>query len=127
MKINDMKDPIFWKICVLIAFILSYLLVRFIFFDLHGMKSWPNTLAVLGLIIVVIGILTNNQRLSLSTVIAYIGGFIIAMIFNKDGLDPGGGRTNNAWIIWGVFFLITIIVGILRDIVYERTRKSLKK
>ena len=34
------------------------------------------------------------------TIVGYIGEFILAMLFNTDGIDQGGGRTNNGWIIW---------------------------
>lgn len=44
----------------------------------------------------------HYKKIILSTVAGYIIGFICSMIYNKDGIDPGGGRTNNAWkgIIW---------------------------
>ncbi len=37
------------------------------------------------------------------------------MIFNTDGLDQGGGGTNNAWIIWGCVFILSVIVGLFMD------------
>lgn len=120
MKTNDIKNSGFWKIGVLIAFFLSYILSRFAFFELHGMKSWPNTLAVVGIIVLTIWIFTNNQRLSILTVIGYIGGFALAMLFNRDGVDPGGGRINNGWIIWGSAFIITIMTGIVWDMLSKK-------
>lgn len=58
-----------------------------------------------------------------STVAGYIIGFICSMIFNKDGIDPGGGSTNNAWIIWSIVFLVIIISGIIWELI-DKTIKN---
>ena len=78
---------------------LSYLLCRFVFFKMHGMKDWPNILAVVGLTIIVIASIIGRRILSLATVLGYIGGVVLAMIFHTHGVDQGGGTTDNAWII----------------------------
>ncbi len=112
MKATDIKNKILWGICSIGCLGFSYWLCRFAFFGIHGMKQWPNALAVVGLVIVVIASIVGKRKLSIATVAGYIGGFIIAMIFNTDGLDPGGGRTNNAWIIWGCVFILSVIIGL---------------
>jgi len=82
---------------------------------MHGMKQWPNMLAMVGLIIIVIASIIGKRRLSVATVAGYIGGFVIAMIFNTDGIELGGGRTNNAWIIWGCVLILSVIVGLFLE------------
>lgn len=72
MKTNDIKNPGFWKIGVVIAFFLSNILSRFVFFELHDMKSWPNTLAVVGIMVLTISIFTNNQKLSILTIASIV-------------------------------------------------------
>lgn len=54
---------------------------------------------MLSIAIIVISIILGDQRTSAAAGIGYMGGFILAMILNTDGVGPGGGRTNNAWII----------------------------
>ena len=92
---------------------ISYFLCRFVFFEMHGMKQWPNLLAIVGLIIIVIASISGRRSLSIATLIGYLGGFILAMIFNADGVDQGGGRTNNDWKIWGTVFIVSILADII--------------
>ena len=115
MKPIDVKNKILWGICMTGLLAVSYWLCRFVFYGMHGMKDWPNMLAVVGLIIIVIASIVGNRILSVATVVGYMGGFALAMIFNTDGLDQGGGGTNNAWIIWGCVFILSVIVGLFMD------------
>ena len=73
----------------------SYGLCRFVLFGMHGMKDWPN-IGSGWLIIIIIASIYGRRKLSVLTVAGHMGGFILAMIFNTDGLDQGGGGTNNA-------------------------------
>lgn len=115
MKASDIKRKILWGVVSIGCLGFSYLLCRFAFFQMHGMKQWPNTLALVGLIIIVIASIAGKRRLAIATVVGYIGGFVLAMIFNTDGVDQGGARTNNGWIIWGCIFILSIIVGLFID------------
>jgi len=108
----DIKNKVLWGIITIELFIVSYWLSRFFFFEMHGMKQWPNLLAIVGLIIVVVSNILERRILSVATIAGYMGGFALAMIFNTDGIDSGGGATNNAWIIWGCAFVLSVIVGL---------------
>lgn len=124
MKKRDKKNKILWSIGIIGILGISYLLCRFIFFDMHGMKQWPSLLAIVGLIIIVIASVLGNRIAALLTVVGYMGGFILAMIFNTDGLDQGGGRSNNAWIIWITVLILFILIGfVLQFISYIRESK----
>ncbi len=90
------------------------------------MKGWPNTLAMASLIIIIIATIFGKQIILITTLAGYIGGFIISMIFNTDGIDSGGGRTNNAWIIWGVVFIISVLIGIILNFLYGKKHKNAK-
>ncbi len=54
---------------------------------MHGMKQWPNLLIIVGVIIIVISSLLGNRIVSGLTVVGYMGEFILAIIFNTDGVD----------------------------------------
>ena len=92
------------------------------FFDLHGMKQWPNILAIIGLIVIVIASIADRRILGIATVAGYLGGFILAMIFNTDSLDQGGGRLNNAWIIWTAVFIISLVIGFILSVEFKRKK-----
>ncbi|NLK43134.1 MAG: hypothetical protein GX300_01925 [Tissierellia bacterium] len=115
MKPMSLKNKISWGTISLGLFAIIYCLCRFAFFDVHRMKQWPNLLAVLGLIIIVIASIRGRRILSITTISGYLAGFILGMVLNTDGIDPGGGRTNNAWIIWGSVFIISVVIGFLLE------------
>lgn len=115
MESIDVKNKTLWGVCMTGLLSVSYWLCRFVLFEMHGMKDWPNMLALVGLIIIIIASIYGRRKLSVLTVAGYMGGFILAMIFNTDGLDQGGGGTNNAWIIWGCVFILSVIVGLFMD------------
>ena len=109
----DTRSRIGWGILFVGILAISHLLCRFVFFDLHGMKQWPNVLAVVALIVVIIATAAGGRIVAWSAIVGYSGGFIISMTFNSDGVDPGGGGTNNAWIIWTLALLVSILVGVV--------------
>ena len=111
---------------MLLSLGLSYWLCRFVFFDLHGMKSWPTALASFGLSVIVIAIIFNLSILGLAAVVGYLVGFILAMLFNTASLDPGGGTLNNAWIIWGAVFIISLLLGFTLDVISRHKGKTFK-
>ena len=55
-----------------------------------------------------------------SIVIGYMGGFILAMIFNTDRIDQRGGKLNNGWIIWGAIFSLSILIGIVLSLMSKK-------
>lgn len=115
MKAIDVKSKILWGASMTGLLAVSYSLCRFAFFEMHGMKDWPNILAAVGLIIIVIASILGRPILSVSTVLGYMGGFVLAMIFHSSSIDQGGGRTDNAWLIWGCIFILSIIAGLFMD------------
>ena len=101
-----------------------YWLSRFVFFELHGMKSWPNTLAIAALLILLAASVAGRQILSAGAVAGYIGGFALAMAWGSHGVDPGGGATSNAWIIWGGGFMAGVAIGLIADAVDRRKQRG---
>jgi hypothetical protein len=119
-----MKAKTQWGLIMTGLIGISYLLFRFVFFNMHGMKEWPMDLAVLCIAIIMIATIFGNRKISIAIGIGYIGGFIIAMIFNTDGVDPGGGRTNNAWILWSGVLLVSLLIGFIASFIPNRIRKN---
>ena len=120
MKQMDIKNKSLWGISMIGLLAISYWLCRYVYFEMHGMKDWPNLLAILSVFILVIATIFGNRIISVATVIGYMGGFILAMIFNTDGVDPGGGKTNNGWIIWGAIFSFSILIGFFLSFITKK-------
>ena len=123
MKKEATSKRLFWTACSIIALSAAFFLCRYVFFELHRMKLWTFILFAAGIIIIIIASIFEGRKLLVLTPIGYIGGFAIGMLFGVDGTDPGGGRTNNSWIIWTVCFLIAVLAGF----VWELLNKYMKK
>jgi hypothetical protein len=119
------KSKILWGISMLVLFGVSYWLCRYAFFQMHGMKQWPNLLAVVGITILVVAALFGNRIIPVASLVGYLGGFILAMILSTDGVDQGGGRTNNAWIIWGTIFVLSILIGLILSCIFKNKPKKI--
>ena len=121
------KSKKVWIIALLLCLGVSYLLCRFVFFDIHGMKDWPGLLAVVSLIVLLTAIAFKLRWTSAAAAFGYIFGFILGAIFNTDGLDPGGGRTNNFWIIWAAGMLFCIVAGLAADIALKIKHANMRQ
>ena len=104
----------------------GFVLCRFVFFGLHGMKEWPVDLLVAGFVVLLVSLLAKKQFIPWFTASGYLLGFIAGVIFHTEGFDPGGGKTDNLWQIWTAVFVVCILAGIVFEIVMK-WRKLLKK
>ena len=120
MKPINEKNKTMWGISMMGLLGVAYWLFRFSFFEMHGMKQWTNLLAMLSIAIIVIATILGNRKIPVATVAGYMSGFTLAMIFNTDGIDPGGGRINNAWIIWGAVWFFSILMGLIWSFIFKQ-------
>ena len=101
----------------------GYVLTRYVFFDLHGMKEWPLVLFVCGIVVIGISLVAKGKQTPVFTALSYIAGFVSGAVFQTDGLGAGGGRTNNLWIIWTVVFVCFTLAAILTDLFAARKNR----
>lgn len=106
--------------------LIGFLMCRFAFFGLHGMKEWPFDLFVAGVVVLLVALIAKKQFVPWFTSVGYLVGFLAGVIFYTEGFDPGGGRTDNLWQIWTIVFVVSILVGIVFEMVMK-WRKLLKK
>lgn len=99
-----------------VCLIISYLVCRFGLFSLHGMKDWPNILFAVGMVMLLISLAPGMHFLGIGTAVGYLLGFLIGFVFQSDGFDPGGGRTNNLWKIWMFGYLTVLLIGLMIDL-----------
>lgn len=102
----------------------EFILCRYVLFDIHGMKQWPCLLFIFGVFVISISFFFKAKRVSVFAALSYSIGFLSGMIFQTDGVDAGGGRTNNFWLIWIVVYICGIIFAIASEwiaVVKKRT------
>ena len=114
------------KIAVLSVGILAigFSMIRFPLFQLHGMKQWPFILMLLCLAVIIISFILKTKITSLACSVSYIIAFFFAYIFQTDGIDASGGKTNNLWIIWTIIVIMTVVMfGIMEYIMSRKVTK----
>ena len=117
------KNHKMWNLFLIGVFVASFILVRYVLFELHGMKDWPELLAVVSLVILVLALAKKKTWIALTTGFGYPVSFGLGLLFVRDGTNPGGGRKNNRWFLWTICLLIFIFAGVVAQIVSERKSK----
>ncbi|XCP85021.1 hypothetical protein ABXS75_18670 [Roseburia hominis] len=108
----------------LLILCVGYVLTRYIFFGIHGMKQWPLVLFICGVVVIVISFICQANLVPVFTAVTYIIGFIAGVIFQTDGIDAGGGKTNNLWIIWTVVFACSVISASINELIAAWKKQS---
>ena len=99
---------------------ISFIVIRYALFAMHGMKQLP---LVLFLLIVMELIVLSFMRVKivfLVSAISYPLGFVIGFLFQTNGLDVGGGAINNLWVIWICTVLVMIVVSVIAELINRR-------
>lgn len=120
------KKNIIVHLLSLYVLCIGFVLCRYVFFDIHGMKQLPVWLFVVGMVSTAISFFLGGKTTPICTAVAYIVGFIAGVIFQTDGVDVGGGTTNNLWIIWVVVFVCLTLAGIICEKFIGSVKKSTK-
>lgn len=105
----------------LIILIFSFIIIRYVLFDIHGMKQLPLILFFCVFLVITVSTLTKVKITPYILAISYPIGFILGLIFQKNGTDLGGGSTNNLWIIWTSFIIIVMIILFIVELINRRT------
>ena len=100
--------------------IVGFVLGRYVFFDVHGMKEFPVTLLVLGLVVMLISILTSKKVLPYFISVGYIIGFVFGFLFQVTKMDANGVSANNLWVIWAGVYVAFIIAGFLCESFFKK-------
>ncbi len=100
--------------------IIGFALGRYVFFDVHGMKEFPVTLLILGLVVMLISLLTSKKVLPYFISAGYIIGFVFGFLFQVTKMDANGVSVNNLWVIWAGVYVAFIIAGFLCEAFFKK-------
>ncbi len=96
--------------------LVGFILGRYVFFDVHGMKEFPTTLLILGLVVMVISAITSKKVLPYFISAGYIIGFVFGFLFQVTKMDANGVSVNNLWVIWAGVYVAFIVAGFLFEL-----------
>ncbi|MCL2030576.1 MAG: helix-turn-helix transcriptional regulator [Oscillospiraceae bacterium] len=98
----------------------SFFLCRFTFLDWHGSYQYPVFLLLIGLAAAAIAAIADGRKVMIGIMLGYLGGFAVGIVFGVDGVDPGGGATNNWWVLWTVSFAASILAGVIWEMISRK-------
>lgn len=99
---------------------LEFILCRYVLFPIHGMKEWSFDLFLFCLIVIAISFFVKTSLIPIFSSLSYIVGFVIGLIFQTDGIEPAGGKTNNLCIIWTTVIICAVISSVLGELVKKK-------
>ena len=104
---------------ILVAgFVLSILIKS----DRTGIGGTGKMLALFALVIIGCSFLMRGKLVPLLTSSGYFVSFLFAFFFQRDGVDPGGGATNNFFRLWIIAFFTCFVVSLFLESVYANKR-----
>lgn len=121
MKSISLKNRILWAIGSIIALWFFYIMFRYVFFDIHGMKQFPLNMLILGLIVILVAAITYSRKVMICTIVGYIISFLIGMVSSSDYYQYGT-RYNNDWKIWMLSYLFFITLGIVLELIIKHKK-----
>ena len=105
--------PFFISLAVLL---ILWFILQPIFHSLRNNDSWPGILLVPGLVLIGVCWILNAKYIPWFVPSSYLAGFLAGLIFQQNGVDPGGGDTNSFWAIWMIVYVAGMAVGIVLEV-----------
>ncbi len=97
----------------------GFVLCRYVFFDIHGMKQLPAALFGVGMVFLAISFFLRGKMAPIIIALAYLIGFVAGVVFETDSIDAGGATTNNLWVIWAVVFVGLCGISVIVEKIFE--------
>lgn len=128
MEVQPMKKKYtITHIASILLLMMGFVLCRYILFRSHGMKEWPVVLFLAGVIVLGISIYRKKLYLPLFISLGYSISWVIGAFTQSDGVDPGGGFTNNLWLTWMIAYAGIILAGIAFEVISPKAKRAICK
>ena len=118
----DRKKRLLRYLLWLLVLCAGFVLCRYICFPLHGMREWPVLLFIAGVVVLAASFCMKAKYVPVVTSAAYTAAFFLGVLLQSNGTDPGGGSTNNLWIIWTFAYIILIAASVLAEILAKKKK-----
>ncbi len=104
--------------------ILSFLVCRVFLFGWISSYDMHRMMAMIAAALTIVFVLLDRRFSPWATVLAHPATYVLAHLLHSEGVDPGGGRTDNAWWIWIVSYVaIVTVVWIVEKLFHVEHRR----
>lgn len=79
-------------------------------------------IAMVALVFILVSFLLNGKLIPLITSFGYFVSFLFAFFFQRDGIDPGGGATNNFGRLWIIIYSSVFVLSLYFESVYANKK-----
>jgi len=121
------------KIITISLFIASYLIIfafsKFVFNSFYTAEWTSRNVLLFAAIITIVPLFFNKYKFAVITLIGYILGVVIGEILGKATINifhpnyPSPESLHDGWILWGFVFILSIIIGIVVEVITNRRKK----
>lgn len=108
----------------LLILVISFIVIRYALFEIHGMKQIPIILFGPLLSAMIILCFTKVKIMPFVFAVSYPIGFVLGNLFQTYGVDAGGGATSNMWIIWTSVIMIMVVVSSIAEVINKKRSKK---
>ena len=108
----------------LLALGAGFLITRFPLFSWIGSYDWLRVMVLLSGATVCLFSLTGRELTANVVPLSFAVTYIAAHYLSTDGQDPGGARTNNAWLLWTAFHIAVMAATYLIDRMFHVKHKG---
>lgn len=120
-----LSTPIGQILYSIIIFSLAFVALHFSQLNMiHGRSDAPIIVGIFGIIALVISYIFKLKLLTLVATIGYILALVIGVIFQTNGVDGGGGATNNLWQIWLISYWVFLGLGLIVNIILKKKKQD---
>ena len=107
----------------LLILVISFIVIRYALFEIHGMKQIPIILFGPLLSAMIILCFTKVKIMPFVFAVSYPIGFVLGNLFQTYGVDAGGA-TSNMWIIWTSVIMIMVVVSSIAELINKKRSKK---
>lgn len=108
----------------LFILLISFIIIRYALFEIHGMKQIPLILFLPIFLAMIIFCFTKLKIIPFVFAVSYPIGFVLGNMFQTYGIDAGGGATSNIWIIWTSVIIAMIIISVITELINRNKSKN---
>ena len=87
-----------------------------------GYVRLAKILSAMTLVLILASLLLNGKLVPLLNACGYFATFLFAFFCQRDGVDPGGGTTNNFSMLWVISFVVVFVLSLYFESVYAHKR-----